>query len=48
MADVTVATSLFTVCGFPVCYLDAELIVCGGVVKFSARDHGEDVTVLQI
>lgn len=28
--------------------LDAELVVCGGVVKFSACDDGEDVTVLQV
>lgn len=48
VGDVTVAASLFTVCGLSVCYLDAELVVCGGVVKFSARDDGEDVTVLQV
>lgn len=30
------------------CYLDAELVVCGSVVKFSACDDGEDVAIVQI
>ena len=29
-------------------YLDAELVVCGSVVEFSACDDAEDVTILQI
>lgn len=29
-------------------YLDAELVVCGGIVKFSPCDYGEDVAVFQI
>lgn len=32
----------------PAFYLDAELVICRGVVEFLAGNDGEDVTVLQI